>query len=752
MELIKQLNEPQLKAVESTEGPLLVLAGAGSGKTRVITYRIAYIIREKGVSPENIIALTFTNKAAEEMKGRVVELLGPSARKVWVSTFHSACGKILRRQAVHLGISSSFVIYDANDQTNLIKACCTELNINKELYPPKKIQSEISLLKNDLVSPDDYQARVRPFGLEAIVAKVYKEYEAKLRANEALDFDDLLGRTVWLMEHKPEVLAFYQNYWRYILVDEYQDTNKAQYRLLKMLAQKHQNICVVGDDDQSIYRWRGADLNNILDFEKDYPQARVIKLEENYRSTKVILKAAGEMIRHNRGRKGKTLWTMRQDGEKIGYFRADDEQGEAFFICKTIKEAMSKGYSYNDAAIFYRTNAQSRVIEDALLRQNMPYRVLKGLRFYDRKEIKDILAYLRVIVNSRDSLSLKRIINVPVRGIGQTSLEKLEALAGQLGLSSFETLGHAKEHPDLFAPSARKRLEDLLNLFLGWQQLAQEGTASQVLEAVLAQTQFIDFLRSLKDEKEESRIENVKELTSALAEFEKKSENKSLAAYLDQVALYSEQDDLDEKVGAVSLMTLHASKGLEFPVVFMIGMEKNIFPHPRSLADKQELEEERRLCYVGITRAKDKLYLLNCRFRRIYGQEQRNDPSLFIEEIPEEYIELLNYSSLYGQVKVSDRYERRQDEDFRGNAIVETKRKSSGITDVRGSDNHDDADNSDKNEKVWAKGAMVIHPKFGQGIVQKQEGEGSELKVTVIFKQAGLKKLLVKYANLQPLY
>ncbi|MBI4595276.1 MAG: UvrD-helicase domain-containing protein [Candidatus Tectomicrobia bacterium] len=742
MDLSKHLNEQQIKAVESTEGPLLVLAGAGSGKTRVITYRIAYIIREKGVSPENIIALTFTNKAAEEMKGRVIELLGPSARKVWVNTFHSACGKILRRQAVHLGISSNFVIYDANDQTNLIKNCCSELNINKELYPPKKIQSEISLLKNDLISPADYQSRVRPFGLEAVVARVYQAYEVKLRANEALDFDDLLGRTVWLMENRPEVLSFYQNYWRYILVDEYQDTNKAQYRLLKLLAQRHQNICVVGDDDQSIYRWRGADLNNILDFEKDYPQARVIKLEENYRSTKVILKAAGEMIRHNRGRKGKTLWTLRQEGEKIGYFRADDEQGEAYFVCKTINGLLPLGYSYSDAAVFYRTNAQSRVIEDALRRLNIPYRVLKGLRFYDRKEIKDVLAYLRVIVNSRDSLSLKRIINVPTRGIGQTSLDKLEALAAQLGLSFFETLGHIKEHPDMFSASARKRLEDLLDLFLNWQRFSREATAGQVLESVLEQTHYIDFLRSHKDEHEENRIENVRELTSALAEFEKRSENKSLSAYLDQVALYSEQDDLDEKVGAASLMTVHASKGLEFPVVFMIGMEKTIFPHMRSLVDQQELEEERRLFYVGMTRAKDKLYLINCRFRRIFGMELRNEPSMFIEEIPEEYMESLDYSHLYNEAGSSARDERRPGEAFRGPAPGGIKSRVSKTAHREGSDH---------NEKGWAKGAMVIHPKFGQGIVQKQEGEGSELKVTVIFKQGGVKKLLVKYANLQPL-
>ena len=448
MELLKYLNDQQLQAVQCTDGPLLLLAGAGSGKTRVITYRIAHIIRAKGVPPESIMALTFTNKAAEEMKARVLELLGSSARKIWISTFHSACTRILRREALHLGISSKFVIYDHADQLSLVKQCCNDLNISSELYVPKKILEHISRLKNDLITPADYQQTARSYGFEAAALGVYKEYENRLRAYEALDFDDLLSRTVWLMENNNDVLSFYQKFWRYILVDEYQDTNRAQYRLLKLLAQKHQNICVVGDDDQSIYRWRGADLNNILDFEKDYPTTQVMKLEENYRSTQTILKAAGEMISHNMGRKGKTLWTQRETGEQIGYYRAEDELNEANFLCKTAKSLLPAGYSFSDMAVFYRTNAQSRVIEDALRKENIPYRVLKGLRFYDRKEIKDVLAYLRVIVNPNDSLSLKRIINIPPRGIGAVSLNKLELLAKQIGKSLFETIREIKEQPD----------------------------------------------------------------------------------------------------------------------------------------------------------------------------------------------------------------------------------------------------------------------------------------------------------------
>ncbi|MCL2462021.1 MAG: UvrD-helicase domain-containing protein [Defluviitaleaceae bacterium] len=633
---LSKLNPMQRKAVEHTEGPLLLLAGAGSGKTNALTYRIAYLI-DNGVSPFNILAITFTNKAAREMRDRVCNL-SPKGDQVWVSTFHSTCVRILRREISHLNRGNNFTIFDADDSERLVKACIAELNINEKQFPPKGVLYTISAQKNELIGPENFaQANAGDFRL-AKTAQVYKLYQKKLLEANALDFDDIIFKTVELFAKCPDVLERYQDRFHYILVDEYQDTNTSQYRLVRILAAKYQNLCVVGDDDQSIYGWRGANIRNILDFEKDFPKAAVIKLEQNYRSTKNILDAANSVISNNKGRKAKKLWTENTAGSKIYYQKVGSDKDEGMFVADTIRKKAAQGARYSDFAVLYRNNAQSRSIEDQLVFQSIPYRLFGGVRFYERKEVKDILAYLKVIYNQADIVSLSRIINVPRRGIGNASVDRLIAQAGADGVTLFETLKQADKAGLTGARLVRiKEFADLMERLI---EYAQGHLITDVIKRVIAETNYTADLLLEGTEEAIGRVENVNELLSKAAEFEAGRENADLSAFLEDVALVADVDNYTEGEDTAVLMTLHSSKGLEFPCVFLVGVEEGLFPSYRAVMSDspKELEEERRLCYVGITRAMRELYITSATSRMQYGQVVYNAPSRFIGEIGKEYI------------------------------------------------------------------------------------------------------------------
>jgi DNA helicase-2/ATP-dependent DNA helicase PcrA len=728
------LNPPQWEAVQHGEGPLLILAGAGSGKTRVITYRIAYLIRERAIPAERILAVTFTNKAAEEMRLRVHRLLGAAGVPVWMSTFHSACAFILRREAAIAGLSPHFVIYDTNDQLTLIKQCVQELKIDQDLYSPQNILRRISTLKNDVIDPDLFLREAGDFGLDEKVASVYPLYQRRLHDNAAVDFDDLLMRTVQLFRRHTDVLERYQHRLRYILVDEYQDTNMAQYHLLHLLAAQYRNLCVVGDDDQSVYRFRGANVRNILNFERDYPDAKVVKLEQNYRSTATILEAATAVIAKNLGRKDKTLWTENQRGQPIGYFCAQDEVHEAEVICQNISGLhYSEEVDYRDMAIFYRTNAQSRVLEDALRRAQIPYQMVGGLRFYDRQEIKDTLAYLRLLVNGRDSLSLRRIINVPRRGIGQSTWARLETLATAQGLNGLEILAVAVETEDFLGKGPQSKLRAFYDLLRELQADAGHMSVADITREVLNRTGYVAALEAEQTAEAQARLENLGELVNAADEFDRLAAGAGLQAFLEKTALLSDQDELKSDSGAVVLMTLHASKGLEFPVVFIAGMENGLFPHSRSFDDPAQMEEERRLCYVGVTRAQTRLFLTSAARRRVYGVEQTHVPSLFLADIPAACVH-----------------------DYSMQPILATTRQpwsAAAHFSSPPSVSEPVAPPPPKPlaREPYAVGSQVVHQYFGRGVVQKREGEGEGLKLTVIFRDYGVKKLLAKFASMQSL-
>ncbi len=720
--ILADLNPPQREAVLLTEGPLLILAGAGSGKTRVITHRIAYLIGELNIRPWNVLAVTFTNKAAEEMRERVANLLGAEGLNVWVGTFHATCVKILRKSAQHLGLRSSFVIYDEGDQLALLRMCLRELDLSERVIHPRVVQSRISRAKNDLLTPAEYAAQAADY-LEERVARIYYRYQAALQRNGALDFDDLLTETVRLFLERPMILTSYQDLWSYIMVDEYQDTNHAQYRLIRLLAERHQNLAVVGDDDQSIYRWRGADLGNILDFERDYPLCKVIRLEQNYRSTKSILEAASSVIAWNRGRKEKRLWTDNDAGEPIGFCHARDEEDEAVFIVETIRHlAMQEGYSFDDFAVFYRVNAQSRVLEDAMRRAVVPYVIVGGLRFYERKEIRDLLAYLRLIANPADSVGFLRAVNVPPRGIGRTTLDRLTEFAMASGLSLWEACAEIEKH-GLLPTRQLKALQDFRSLIERFVMRLPETSVPDLVSTLLHETGYVAELEKEGTPDALSRIENLRELISAAQDFTQRSEDTSLHAFLDMVSLLTDVDEsLKETGGKVTLMTLHMAKGLEFPVVFIAGMEEGLIPHGRAYTDPEELEEERRLCYVGMTRAKRRLFLTTAVQRRLYGAESFNLPSRFLEEIKPhllhriEALTLSSASTLEGSHQPSPRYEVEEDQipfvDF------------------------------------YQPGVRVRHPEWGVGRIRERIGHGEEMKVVVTFPGIGTKKLKVKFAQL----
>ncbi|XID90899.1 DNA helicase PcrA [Paenibacillaceae bacterium WGS1546] len=641
---INRLNPRQKEAAVTTEGPLLIMAGAGSGKTRVLTHRVAYIISKRLAAPWSILAITFTNKAAREMQERVSKLVGPSGRDIWVSTFHSMCVRILRKDIERIGFGSNFSILDSTDQLSVIRNVMKDNNIDVKKFEPKAVQAAIGAAKNELLTPARYEQRQGDY-FESIVAKVYGQYQRRLKANNSLDFDDLLLHTIQLFKDAPEVLDFYQNKFKYIHVDEYQDTNKAQYTLCKMLADKHRNICVVGDSDQSIYRWRGADIRNILNFEADYPDARSILLEQNYRSTSNILDAANAVIQNNMGRKAKKLWTDRAGGDKITVYQGDSEHEEGYFVAGEIRKNRQDGYRYGDHAILYRTNAQSRVVEEILIKSEIPYQIVGGIKFYDRKEIKDILSYLRLISNPDDDNSLLRIVNVPKRGLGDTTMAKVQEEANRKGVSilgllneSDGLLGDGLYHLDIQG-RAKNALAGFRDLIRNLRAMTEYLSVTELTEKLLEMSEYRLELQRENTLEAKSRLENIEEFLSVTQEFEKRNEDKSLLSFLTELALVADIDSMDDEEDAndaVVLMTMHSAKGLEFPVVFIVGMEEGIFPGSRSLMDNEEMEEERRLAYVGITRAEKKLYLSCARMRLLYGRTNANPPSRFLGEIPPE--------------------------------------------------------------------------------------------------------------------
>lgn len=745
MELLKHLldgmNPQQLEAVKTTEGPLLVMAGAGSGKTRVLTHRIAYLIVEKQVYPSKILAITFTNKAAREMRDRIDALLSPGiSESMWVSTFHSMCVRILRRNIDRIGVSKNFTILDTADQLTAIKNVFKQLNIDTKQYDPRTVLHTISSAKNECITAEQYKANANlhnPY--EKVVGDVYEGYEKLLRKNQSLDFDDLIMMTITLFERVPDVLEYYQNKFQYIHVDEYQDTNHSQYKLVQMLASKFKNICVVGDSDQSIYRWRGADISNILSFEKDYPNAKVILLEQNYRSTKRILNAANDVIAHNERRYPKNLVTNNPEGEKIVVYKARDERDEAQFVVKTIQELMEKEHrKLDDFAILYRTNAQSRAMEEVLVKSNLDYNIVGGTKFYDRKEIKDLLAYLRLIANNDDDLSLARIINEPKRSIGATTFEKMATYAIQNDQSIFEAMKNVKGMG--LTPRASKAVESFRELISYLSKMQEYLSVTELVEEVIEKSGYRDMLEKEKTIEAESRLENIEEFLTVTKAFEESSDDKTLVAFLTDLALISDIDSLDEtedaKSGKIVLMTMHSAKGLEFPVVFIIGMEENIFPHSRSIGDQAEMEEERRLAYVGITRAEERLYLTCASYRTLYGRSNSNMPSRFIKEISDEHIYPITNSYSFeedaGELPFAPR--KRAKTSKRTIGSVQTKPQIASLQSTGG----------DKIE--WKVGDKAIHGKWGTGVVVSVKGEGDDMELDIAFPNKGIKRLLAKFA------
>lgn len=734
---LSTLNEMQRRAVEKTKGPLLILAGAGSGKTRVLTHRIAYLIEQKGVYEGNILAITFTNKAAKEMKERVENLIGTIASNMWISTFHSACVRILRRDIDKIDYTRDFVIYDTADQKTVIKECLKELNIDEKACPVKYVQSVIGDAKDKLLSPEKYNnLYYSDFQLRKM-CDIYELYQKKLVSNNALDFDDLIIKTIELFERNPEVLDFYQRKFEYIMVDEYQDTNKAQYTLISKLSRAHRNLCVVGDDDQSIYKFRGADIRNILDFEKDFNDAEVIKLEQNYRSTKTILDAANKVIKKNMGRKSKRLWTSNAEGEKIEYYKGQTERDEADFVVREIeKKAKYDKRKFSEFAILYRTNAQSRVIEDSLMKENIPYRIFGGLKFYDRKEIKDIIAYLRVIQNPIDDVSLLRVINTPKRGIGNKTIEKLRALADERGEKLFNTMLDINEIGS-FSKRVTSGMNSFLDVVTKYIVNKNDYKVTEIIENVLNETGYLEELKKENTIEARTRIENLGEFMSVAMEFENTSEVNTLEEFLGNISLSSDLDNLEDEEDTVTLMTFHSAKGLEFPVVFMVGMEDGVFPGKRSLMEDDELEEERRLCYVGITRAKQELYLTHASMRTLYGRTNVNPASRFLDDIPED---LLNIDKIVTKKKNTASNTDNLKSYANSHMISWKKPKEKQIKNKPESN----VDSSDIKP-----GTKVMHKKFGTGMIISINGTGDKAELTIAFDQKGIKKLMLGFAPIE---
>ncbi|MGV3028556.1 DNA helicase PcrA [Streptococcus hyovaginalis] len=762
--LLNGMNDRQAEAVQTTEGPLLIMAGAGSGKTRVLTHRIAYLIDEKFVNPWNILAITFTNKAAREMRERAMAL-NPATQDTLIATFHSMCVRILRREADHIGYNRNFTIVDPGEQRTLMKRILKNLNLDPKNWNERSILGTISNAKNDLLDEKAYEMQAGDMYTQ-IVAKCYKAYQEELRRSEAMDFDDLIMMTLRLFDQHPDVLAYYQQRYQYIHVDEYQDTNHAQYQLVKLLASRFKNICVVGDADQSIYGWRGADMQNILDFEKDYPEAKVVLLEENYRSTKKILQAANEVINNNRNRRPKKLWTQNADGDQLVYYRANNEQDEAVFVASTISNmARELGKNFKDFAVLYRTNAQSRTIEEALLKSNIPYTMVGGTKFYSRKEIRDVISYLNVIANTADNISYERIVNEPKRGVGPGTLEKIRSFANIQNMSLLD----ASEQIMLSGVKgkAAQAVWDLANLLLNLRSDLDKYSITELVEAVLEKSGYLETLQIQNTLESQARIENIEEFLSVTKNFDETNEDgpedesglDKLGRFLNDLALIADTDDGNEEAAEVTLMTLHAAKGLEFPVVFLIGMEEGVFPLSRAAEDPDELEEERRLAYVGITRAEEVLFMTNANTRTLFGKTSYNRPSRFLREISDE---LLQYQGLARPANSSFgvKYTKESSTQFGqgmslSQALQERKAQAqprsavqsfTKVTGASGPVPFGQAAKSETSDTNWQIGDIAHHKKWGDGTVLEVSGSGSTQELKIKFPEVGLKKLLASVA------
>jgi DNA helicase II / ATP-dependent DNA helicase PcrA len=736
------LNPAQREAVEKIAGPVLILAGAGSGKTRVLTYRIAHLIEDKGVHPSHILAITFTNKAANEMRERVEETLEADTKEMWISTFHSCCVRILRKDINKIGYNRSFVIYDSGDQLTLIKDCLKELNLSDKVFEPKSVISQISGAKDKLISPEKFKKIHQDDLRMSKIASIYSLYQDRLKRNSALDFDDLIMKTVELLKEDESVLAYYRNRFRYIMVDEYQDTSKAQYEFIKILAKEHQNICVVGDDDQSIYGWRGADIRNILEFERDYDSVHVVKLEQNYRSTQVILDAANTVIANNIERKRKKLWSEQKEGEPINIYISENEITEADFIADTIIKLRRQGRKHRDFAILYRANAQARPIEDALNRQQIPYNIYGGIKFYERKEIKDLISYLRLVQNPQDDISLRRIINVPKRGIGLRTIEKIEDRATIKQESIFSVLLDIDINSDI-STKAKASINNFVEVIGTLRAMKQAYPVSRLIEKVLETTGYIKELELDKSDESQDRIDNLREFISIAIEFENSSEEKDLETFLTSVALTSDADRNQEDNDRVSLMTMHTSKGLEFPVVFLPGVEEGIFPISRAIKSmvESEIEEERRLCYVGITRAKEELFMIHTIKRTLYGKTNTSVKSRFIGELPEECVNWPNKDEYqYQSVNIGNSRSGHNLLDKYKQKYMQNMNKKAVATNI-GATIKPEGNDGEPDIKL---GCKVHHQKFGIGTVVSIQGSN----VTIAFENKGIKIINKDYTTL----
>ncbi len=741
MSIYDTLNPPQREAVAQTEGPVLILAGAGSGKTRVLTHRIAYLMDEKGVNPWNILAITFTNKAAQEMRERVDKLVGFGSESIWVSTFHSACVRILRRHIDNLGYDTNFTIYDTDDQKSLMKDVCRKMNIDTKIYKERSLLAQISHAKDELLTPDDMEMKAAGDYNMKKVASVYREYQAALRKNNALDFDDLIVKTVELFEKCGAVLEYYQERFKYIMVDEYQDTNTAQFKFISLLAQRYQNLCVVGDDDQSIYKFRGANIGNILGFEHVFPDARVIRLEQNYRSTKNILNAANQVIANNTERKAKTLWTENEEGSKVHFRQFLNAYEEAEYVAGEIGKLKRNGLgNYRDCAILYRTNAQSRIFEEKFIAANIPYKLVGGVNFYARKEIKDLLCYLKTINNARDDLAVQRIINVPKRGIGATTLGRVQDYADNMGISLYEALRVAEEVPSI--GRSLSKIDGFVTFIQMLKSKADVMTVEEILQEVIDSTGYVAELEAEDTEESRARIENIDELISKTVAYqeamEEQNQSATLSGFLEEVALVADIDTVDPDQDYVLLMTLHSAKGLEFPKVFMVGMEDGIFPSHMTISygDDGEMEEERRLCYVGITRAMKDLTLTCAQQRMIRGETQYNRVSRFVREIPRELVDL-GHTIQEKKPKVEE--------------LIPTPAKYSKMKEILQGRNYKPREFkvTKANSLDYEVGDTVRHIKFGVGIVKEIVEGGRDYEVTVEFDKVGVKKMFASFAKLK---
>ena len=772
-EILKGLNDKQYEAVINTEGPCLVIAGAGSGKTKVLTHKIAYLIQEKNIAPWNILAITFTNKAANEMKERIANLVGEQAKDLWMGTFHSICVKILRSHIEKIGYESSFIIFDTSDQRTLIKRCIKELNLDDKMFTDRSVQSEISNAKNEMLEPDQYLARNKGDFRKEKIAEVYSMYQKNLKENNAVDFDDIINFTIKILKENPEIADYYANKFQYVLVDEYQDTNKAQFTLVKLFAKNNGNITVVGDNDQGIYSFRGADISNILNFEKDFKGTKIIKLEQNYRCTGNILKIANSVIKNNETKYNKKLWTQNETGNLPKIYSASDEYDEGRYIVEQIEHLRrQEGYNYSDFAVLYRMNTQSRAIEDILSREGIPYKVVGGLKFFERKEIKDIISYLRLIQNPMDNLSLTRIINEPKRGIGRTSLDKVQDLAVENETSMYEIIKNSDQYGlnRVFMNS-----REFVNAIEELRNKKDDILISELVKLTLKKTGYTNALEEEKTLEAENRIENLDEFLTVAMEFEKQEADNSLQNFLEGMTLSSDIDNVDESEESVTLMTLHSAKGLEFPVVFLVGMEEGIFPGYKSIGEPTALEEERRLCYVGITRAKRNLFLTCSKKRTMFGSTSYNMISRFVKEIPEELLD--GAEEAFGENKETSSsrtfggYGSKNsfgDSGFSwsyGNKAVASTIKSSIKSGISTSTSTvasfgrtaesflNGLANKSSNKKVdltqYEAGVKIYHKKFGEGIITKTEPEGDDLKVDIDFEKYGHKRLMAKFSNLE---